>query len=56
MLPEVKRKNASPLNYAYLTDRVAINVNQLKEYGTQVVYESPDLGKVVPNHCAALRM
>ena len=48
MLPEVKRKNASPLNYAYLTDRVAINSGQLEEYGTQVKYEGPGLGKAVP--------
>lgn len=38
MLPEVKKKNASPSNYAYLTDRVAINAGQLEEYGTQVEY------------------
>ncbi|QJX47006.1 hypothetical protein HMJ29_08695 [Hymenobacter taeanensis] len=48
MLPEVKRKNANPVNYAYLTDRVAINSGQLEEYGTQVVYEGPGLGKAVP--------
>ncbi|RZK28519.1 MAG: hypothetical protein EOO63_11070 [Hymenobacter sp.] len=48
MLPEVKRKNASSVNYAYLTDRVAINANQLEEYGTQVIYEGPGLGKAVP--------
>lgn len=40
MLPEVKRKNASPADYAYLTDRVALNAGQLSEYGTQVTYES----------------
>lgn len=48
MLPEVNRKNASSVNYAYLTDRVAINAGQLEEYGTQVVYEGPGLGKAVP--------
>ncbi|SNC77293.1 hypothetical protein SAMN06265337_3876 [Hymenobacter gelipurpurascens] len=48
MLPEVKRKNASPINYAYLTDRVAINSGQPEEYGTQVVYEGPGIGKAVP--------
>ena len=48
MLPEVKRKNASPANYAYLTDRIAINTGQPEEYGTQVKYEGPGLGKVVP--------
>lgn len=36
MLPEVKRKNANPVNYAYLTDRVAVNSGQPQEYGTQV--------------------
>ena len=39
MIPEVKRKNANPANYAYLTDRVALNAGQLGEYGTQVIYE-----------------
>ena len=39
MLPQVKHKNASPSNYAYLTDRVAINSGQPEEYGTQVTYE-----------------
>jgi hypothetical protein len=39
MMPEVKRKNANPANYAYLTDRVALNTGQLGEYGTQVIYE-----------------
>ncbi|QNH61922.1 DUF6624 domain-containing protein [Hymenobacter sediminicola] len=48
MLPEVKRKNAAASNYAYLTDRVAINSGQLEEYGTQVEYKGPGLGKAVP--------
>lgn len=48
MRAEVKRKNASPVNYAYLTDRVAINAGQPEEYGTQVIYEGPGLGKAVP--------
>lgn len=48
MLVEVKKKNASPVNYAYLTDRVAINTGQPEEYGTQVIYEGPGLGKAVP--------
>ena len=48
MLPQVKSKNASPINYAYLTDRVAINSGQPEEYGTQVVYDGPELGKAVP--------
>ncbi|HEX8326426.1 MAG TPA: DUF6624 domain-containing protein [Hymenobacter sp.] len=38
MLPEVKRKNAAPVDYAYLTDRIATNSGQLEEYGTQVKY------------------
>ncbi|NML67339.1 hypothetical protein HHL22_19225 [Hymenobacter sp. RP-2-7] len=40
MQAEVKRKNARPANYAYLTDRVAINAGQPEEYGTQVTYEN----------------
>lgn len=48
MLPEVKRKNASAVNYAYLTDRVAVNAGQPEEYGTQVEYKGPGLGKAVP--------
>lgn len=43
MLPEVKRKNASAVNYAYLADRVAVNAGQPEEYGTQVKYEGPVL-------------
>ncbi|WP_208177982.1 DUF6624 domain-containing protein [Hymenobacter negativus] len=39
MLPEVKRKNASAADYAYLTDRVALNAGQLSEYGTLVIFE-----------------
>lgn len=48
MRVEVKRKNANPIFYAYLTDRVALNANQPEEYGTQVKYEGPGLGKAVP--------
>lgn|GEM_PF-777690 len=48
MLPEVKHQNATPANYAYLTDRVAVNAHRPEEYGTQVVYEGPGLGKAVP--------
>jgi hypothetical protein len=44
MLPEVKRKNAAPADYAYLTDRVAINSGQPEEYGTQVKYTG-EVGK-----------
>lgn len=39
MQGELKRKNASSINYAYLTDRVASNAGRPEEYGTQVVYE-----------------
>jgi hypothetical protein len=48
MLPEVQRKNASPVNYAYLIDRVAVNTGQPEEYGTQVEFTGPGLGKAVP--------
>jgi len=48
MLPEVKKKNADAVNYAYLTDRVAVNTGQPEEYGTQVVYEGPGIGKAKP--------
>jgi hypothetical protein len=48
MLSEVQRKNAFPANYAYLTDQVAINTGQPEEYGTQVEYTGPGLGKAVP--------
>lgn len=48
MLVEVKRKNVNPSNYAYLTDRVAINAGQPEEYGTQVEYKGPGLGRAVP--------
>lgn len=48
MLPEVQRQNAAPANYAYLADRVAVNAHRPEEYGTQVVYEGPGLGKAVP--------
>ena len=48
MRAEVKRKNANPIFYAYLTDRVAVNANQPEEYGTQVKYEGSGLGKAVP--------
>lgn len=50
MLAEVKRKNAIPANYAYLTDRVAINSGQPEEYGTQVIFTGhagKDYSKVV---------
>ncbi|GAB3875672.1 hypothetical protein GCM10028824_31640 [Hymenobacter segetis] len=50
MLPEVKRKNAAPADYAYLTDRIATNAGQLEEYGTQVTYTGyvgKDFSKVI---------
>lgn len=40
MLTEVEKKNASPHNYAYLTDRVALGAGQPQEYGTQVEFTS----------------
>lgn len=48
MLAEVERHNASPVDCAYLTDRVAVNAGRPEEYGTQVVYRGPGLGKAVP--------
>lgn len=48
MLTEVEKKNANPVNYAYLTDRVAENSGQLQEYGTQVKFEGPGIGKAAP--------
>lgn len=48
MLPEVKRKNANPSNYAYLVDRIAVNTGKPEEYGTQVEYTGPGLGQAVP--------
>jgi hypothetical protein len=48
MLPEVKHKNASGRNYAYLADRVAENTGKPQEYGTQVTYKGPGIGKAVP--------
>lgn len=48
MKEEVKKKNASPRNYAYLTDRVAEASGQPQEYGTQVVYKGPGIGKAEP--------
>lgn len=48
MRAEVQRKNTSPRNYAYLTDRSAENAGQLQEYGTQVKFEGPSTGKAAP--------
>jgi len=48
MLPEVKRHNASPKSYAYLTDRVALNTGKPQEYGTQVEYTGSGIGEPVP--------
>ncbi len=48
MRAEVKRKNADPIDYAYLTDCVAINAGQPEEYGTQVEYPGPGLGQATP--------
>ncbi|AII52657.1 DUF6624 domain-containing protein [Hymenobacter sp. APR13] len=48
MKEEVKKKNASHRNYAYLTDRVAEASGQPQEYGTQVVYKGAGIGKAEP--------
>jgi hypothetical protein len=48
MQAEVAKHNASARDYAYLTDRVAMNAGQLQEYGTQVIYSGPGLGKAEP--------
>lgn len=50
MLPEVRRKNAKSVDYAYLTDRVAKNSGQPQEYGTQLIYTGNvgnDFSKVI---------
>jgi hypothetical protein len=48
MQEEVAKHNASARDYAYLIDRVAINAGQLQEYGTQLIYTGPNLGKAEP--------
>ena len=50
MLVEVKRENAKPANYAYLTDRVALNAGQPQDYGTQVQFTGPGIGKASPRN------
>jgi hypothetical protein len=50
MLAEVKNKNASSRNYAYLTDRVALNAGQPQEYGTQVEFKGSGIGKAMPRN------
>jgi hypothetical protein len=50
MLAEVKKKNASSRNYAYLTDRVALNAGQPQEYGTQVEFKGDGIGKAAPRN------
>jgi len=39
---EVKRHNADPKNYAYLTDRVRVNTGQKQLYGTQLQYKKTE--------------
>jgi len=39
MKQEVKNNNASPRNYAYLYDRVQVNLGEKQLFGTQVDYE-----------------
>lgn len=48
MKVEVAKQNVAARDYAYLIDRVAENSGQLQEYGTQVTYTGPGLGKAVP--------
>ena len=48
MQAQVKAKNASPRNYAYLTDRVAQAAGKPQEYGTQVEFTGPGIGKARP--------
>lgn len=48
MKAEVAQQNAAARDYAYLTDRVALNAGQLQEYGTQITFSGPGLGKAVP--------
>ena len=48
MQPQVKAKNASPRNYAYLTDRIAQASGQPQEYGTQVEFTGPGIGNARP--------
>ncbi len=48
MLVQVAIKNANPVNYAYLTDRVAENSGRPQEYGTQVKYEGAGIGRANP--------
>ena len=36
---EVKRKRANPSDFAYLTDRVNINLGEPQVYGTQLGYD-----------------
>ncbi|MBT9391920.1 hypothetical protein KLP40_01985 [Hymenobacter sp. NST-14] len=52
MQAQVKAKNASPRNYAYLTDRVALAAGRPQEYGTQVEYTGPGIGTA---HARTLR-
>lgn len=39
MKKEVKHKKADPSNFAFLTDRVNINLNRAQVYGTQLSYD-----------------
>lgn len=45
---EVKKRNASPNNYAYLYDRVKVNAGEKQLFGTQVTYETETTGRAVP--------
>lgn len=46
MAVHVKKGNASPSNFAYLTDRYNLNNGEQQIYGTQVTYD--ETGKAIP--------
>jgi hypothetical protein len=45
---EVKKKNASPHDYAYLYDRVKVNGGEKQLFGTQVIFEVKTTGRAIP--------
>ncbi|RZM05326.1 MAG: hypothetical protein EOO88_55030 [Pedobacter sp.] len=44
----VKKKDANPAQFAYLTDRVAVNAGEQQVFGTQVTYEVNTTGRAIP--------
>lgn len=48
MLPQVRQQNVNPSNYAYLTDRIALNAGRPQEYGTQLSYKA--VGEAFPRN------